>query len=182
MTEGLLERLQEANKNLELIQKELNNYLEKKREKFARFYFLSNDELLEILSQTKEPTAVQPHLKKVFEAIQEIEFNQEKKILAMMSAEREKVKFVSIVDPVGKNVEDWMGEVEEAMRSSVRYALHQSVLTYPKPSRCEWGLLNPGMCVLNGSQVHWTSEVEHAIQQQREDGTGLPRYCQILED
>lgn len=85
-TDGLLERLHDANKHLEQIQKELKNYLEKKREKFARFYFLSDTDLLEILSQTKEPTSVQPHLRKVFENINEVEFDKDKKILAMMSA------------------------------------------------------------------------------------------------
>lgn len=86
--DGLLERLQEANKNLETIQKELRTYLQKKREKFARFYFLSDTDLLEILSQTKEPTAVQPHLKKVFENINEVQFDKDKKILSMKSAEK----------------------------------------------------------------------------------------------
>jgi dynein heavy chain len=42
----LLDRLQDANKSLESIQKELRSYLEKKREKFARFYFLSDTDLL----------------------------------------------------------------------------------------------------------------------------------------
>lgn len=38
----------------------------------------------------------------------------------MFSAEKEKVPFVKIVDPNKKNVEEWMNEVENMMRMSVR--------------------------------------------------------------
>lgn len=50
---ALLPRFQANNKALDEIQKCLEDYLATKRSAFPRFFFLSNDELLEILSQTR---------------------------------------------------------------------------------------------------------------------------------
>ncbi|KAJ7549737.1 hypothetical protein O6H91_07G065800 [Diphasiastrum complanatum] len=63
---NIFETFQKSNETLEKIQKNLEDYLETKRMAFPRFYFLSNDELLEILAQTRNVQAVQAHMSKCF--------------------------------------------------------------------------------------------------------------------
>ena len=88
---------------------------------------MSNDELLEILSQTKEVENVRPHLKKVFENMADLTFMPDKKITEMFSSEGEKVVFVKPIDPIDKGVEFWMGDVERMMQTSVRDVLLNSI-------------------------------------------------------
>lgn len=56
---------------------------------------------------------VRSHLRKVFEAIADLEFKDDDTMVAMMSVEGEKVDFVRRVDPKDRNVEFWMGDVEK---------------------------------------------------------------------
>ena len=67
-----IKTLSDMNRGLEQIQKELRSFLEGKRGIFPRFYFLSNEDLLEIIGQGKDPTPINKHIKKIFEGINSI--------------------------------------------------------------------------------------------------------------
>ncbi|XP_047461369.1 dynein axonemal heavy chain 3 [Mugil cephalus] len=163
---NLLERLQESNVFLDDIQKGLNTYLEKKRLYFPRFFFLSNDELLAILSQTKDPLCVQPHLKKCFEGIAKLEFTKDMEIIGMISSEKETVPLTEKIYPAQAKgmVEKWLLQVENFMLRSVRHVIHQGVMQYAEMPRKKWVLQWPGQVVICASSIFWTSEVSEAIQ------------------
>jgi len=137
-----LKKFQENNAQLDAVTKALEDYLETKRAAFPRFYFLTNDELLEILSQTRNAQAVQPHLSKCFDSIKKIEFSHEKnsvEILGMWSLEGEYVAFSDSVFAVGA-VEDWLGKIERMMTQSLYDITKRAFQQYPADGtqRDEW--------------------------------------------
>jgi dynein heavy chain len=164
--EGLLNDLSMAFDDLEIINKGLNAYLEQKRLNFSRFFFLSNDELLEILSETKDPTRVQPHLKKCFEAIAKLKFDEQQIIHGMISSESELVPWPRTLDPALARgaVEKWLVETETLMRESLIDQTLRAHAAYIEVPRNKWVLEWPGSVAIVIGQMYWTSEVEVAVE------------------
>ncbi|XP_063217349.1 dynein axonemal heavy chain 1-like [Bacillus rossius redtenbacheri] len=167
---GLLRILQECNLGLEIVEKGLVAYLETKRDAFPRFYFLSDEELLEILSDATDPTAVQPHLRKCFENIAKLTFEEDLEITSMFSADGEQIGLRPSVRPIG-DVESWLQKVEDSMRSTLRLTLADALADLAQEERGRWVLRWPGQLVIAGSQTSWTGSVEQAIL-----GSALPRF------
>lgn len=165
--DGLLRRFQSNNKMLEEIQKCLENYLETKRAAFPRFYFLSNDELLQILSQTRNAQAVQPHLRKCFDNMSSLIFEKgknSKAMIGMISADGEVVQFSQKVMAEG-NVEFWLTDIEKMMVKTLYDKNKSARENYPENAleRRDWFFSYPAQLILIIDQVFWTQGCTEAI-------------------
>eukprot|EP00820_Chromera_velia_P029268 Cvel_12266.t1-p1 / transcript=Cvel_12266.t1 / gene=Cvel_12266 / organism=Chromera_velia_CCMP2878 / gene_product=Dynein gamma chain, flagellar outer arm, putative / transcript_product=Dynein gamma chain, flagellar outer arm, putative / location=Cvel_scaffold794:55107-67642(+) / protein_length=1727 / sequence_SO=supercontig / SO=protein_coding / is_pseudo=false len=111
--------------DLEDCQKSLESYLEGKRNKFPRFYFVSNPVLLKILSQGSDPDQVQDDFEKLFDAISRVQFDKKdsKKIIKIKEVGGVNIEeVVDLSTPVKAegNIEDWLGSLEREMQRSIR--------------------------------------------------------------
>ncbi|XP_014239722.1 dynein heavy chain 1, axonemal-like isoform X2 [Cimex lectularius] len=151
---------------MNLILSGLNQYLHIKRNGFPRFYFLSDEELVEILSKCSDPLAVQPHLKKCFENIYSLSFDSKNNITAMFSGEDEEVKLKYELKPTG-SVDNWLSDVERLMRETIQTriigALNAFTQKKVKSDRNSWVLNWPGQVIIVSSQIIWTNNVEICI-------------------
>ncbi|XP_071080158.1 dynein axonemal heavy chain 6-like [Haliotis cracherodii] len=165
---GTLETLTSANANLEKIHKCLEDYLETKRLVFPRFYFLSNDELLDILAQSKDPNAVQPHLGKCFGNIKQLDIRQLPRqpptVKRIISWEGEIIAMPRNVRARGP-VEQWLGTVEAGMFETVKKHLKLGLSDWIGIDLQEWVLKHTGQVVLTVTQIMFNKEVSRCFDQ-----------------
>ncbi|KAL7675819.1 hypothetical protein ACOME3_002083 [Neoechinorhynchus agilis] len=161
---GLIMKFKELLDWLERIQNKLEIYLETKRGLFPRFYFISDDTLVEILSLTSKPQAVQVYLKMLFDNIAALQINNGM-ANALVSSEQEIIPLISPVALTG-NVENWLRELENSMTETVRHKIYGTLTAWAKlkkESRLNIIKHYPGQCLVTTGEIQWTSMVSNAL-------------------
>lgn len=188
-----LERLADL---LTKIQKALGEYLEKERSSFPRFYFVGDEDLLEIIGNSKDIRRVMKHLKKMFAGISTLQLDEEEtQLLGFASREGEEVAFrqpIYLTD--FPKINDWLAKIESEMRLSLAHLLSQAVAELRQlyavgeevshSSLLAWIDLYPAQLVVLAVQVAWTDLVETAIVSNGLDGvlTLVSRTLDLLAD
>ncbi|KAJ2382228.1 dynein heavy chain, partial [Coemansia sp. RSA 2611] len=163
-----LERLADL---LGKIQKALGEYLERERASFPRFYFVGDEDLLEILGNSKDVTRIQKHLRKMFAGLAQLQLSEdETEILGMASREGEQVAFgQAIVLAQHAKINDWLAAVEREMRVTLAQQLTVAVDGLAKLDSSDaaqlraWVAATPAQLVVLAKQVEWTRRVEAAL-------------------
>ncbi|KAL8861740.1 MAG: hypothetical protein Q9178_001941 [Gyalolechia marmorata] len=172
-----LDRLAEL---LNKIQKALGEYLERERTSFPRFYFVGDEDLLEIIGNSNDIARISKHFKKMFAGISGLLLDQESTILGFSSKEGENVMLKSPISLAKTpKINDWLAALENNMRLTLAELLADAIGSFQNmydrieeepPSLMEFISKYPAQVVVLASQVVWTSSVNTAL---NNGGSGL---------
>ena len=151
---------------LELCQKSLSGYLEKKRYMFPRFFFVSDPAMLEILGQGSDSHTIQSHLLSIFDNTKSVRFHDQdyNKMLSIVSREGEVVQLERAVRAEG-SVELWLTNLLNMSQESV-HGVTRNCFLYINDSQFNMiemiQKFQAQFCIL-GIQMIWTRDAENAL-------------------
>ena len=178
-----LERLAEL---LNKIQKALGEYLERERISFPRFYFVGDEDLLEIIGNSNDIMRISKHFRKMFAGLSGLLMDQESTITGFVSKEGERVQLKKPISLVKTpKINDWLAALESNMKMSLAELLGEAVKSFEallanssiNPSSFNNYLAAfPAQIVVLGTQVVWTTSVDAAL---ASEGQGLHSLLDI---
>ena len=191
--QGIQKSLERLADLLNKIQKALGEYLERERSSFPRFYFVGDEDLLEIIGNSKDILRIMKHLKKMFAGISTIQLDDDlTQIQGMSSREGEAVHFSEpILLKDFPKINDWLARIESMMRLSLANLLTDAVVDlqafYGQGSRLDaeqfmtWMEKYPAQLVTLAIQVAWTSTVEASLESAQAPELPLDTIHQALD-
>lgn len=96
--------------------------MQTKRNAFPRFYFLSNDDLLEFLGQSSKDHIIQKHIKKLFPGVHELGCVTNGKtiqVTCLRSAEGEEIELNTAIDVSGP-IEKWLNSLLIEIKATMK--------------------------------------------------------------
>jgi len=176
-TQERLDTLTETMDSLDACQKGLSEYLEAKRNAFARFYFVSDDDLLSILGSSN-PENVQEHMPKMFDNVSNVEFGKgARQALGLNSGEKEQLLFTTPVSTENA-IETWMTNLQTSMEETMHNNVKSGVFHYGSMGRVEWIFQQLGQVTLCGSQTWWSWETEDTFRKVKAgDKYGMKKFA-----
>lgn len=158
--------LEDVQKQLTLCEKALNDFMDSKRRAFPRFYFVSPADLLDILSNGNNPKKIMVHMPKIFQAIETLHLKDDGDRPQAIGMEtcvgKEYVDFSKPLKLVGK-VENYLGDVIDTMRNSLRHIAGKSVATQQVSPKQDWIKQDPSQVTLLINLAVWVRNVENAF-------------------
>ncbi|XP_018579489.1 cytoplasmic dynein 2 heavy chain 1 [Anoplophora glabripennis] len=152
LLESLLDQLSRC-------QNSLDNFLKEKREKFPRFLFLSDDDLLEVIGQSSKEQVIQSHMKKIFAGIHSVRLDQNgHNIIAMCSLQGEVVELVNYV-AIQKPVEEWLNSLVKEMQVTLKELLVNCQREKQAPDPLKY----PSQILCLSDSITFTTKCEQAI-------------------
>lgn len=175
-TEGRKTALIEMSQKIKRCEKALNDYLEQKKKIFPRFYFLSNQSLLTILSNGQNPPKVCEFIGDCFDGLKTLKFipsqnpnEYSRQANGMFSKDDEEILFPVNFVAEGQ-VELWLKQLEMKMRSTLYDILADAKSTSDtwdngtdKP-REDWIKDYCAQIALLTTQIVWTEDVNRAFE------------------
>jgi dynein heavy chain 1 len=139
---------------------------------FSRFYFVGDEDLLEIIGNASEPGKVTPHLSKMFASLAGVQMRAVEgtpteqaavALTSMISREGEEVGLKEAVTlGPATPVRDWLRKLEDGMRGSLASMLQQAVEARGGDFAA-WVEAFPTQVIILAVQIWWSSGVESAL-------------------